>query len=100
MSVPSHGVGYGESTEELSYLIVGFGFDHKMPVVWHDDHGEDSERHDLPGFFYDSHERVVVVGFLKQSESSDRPVENVEHFVGGADSFGAWHLLILSHPHR
>ena len=51
-----------------------------MPVIRH---------HDLPGLLDDSHERVVAIWFLKQREPSDGPVEDMEHFVGGADSFCA-----------
>ncbi len=95
VGVPRHRVGDGQPSEEVGDLVVSVWPDDKMPVVRHDSHREDLQGHDLPGLLHDSLERRIVVRLLEERQPRDRPVEDMEHFAGRADSSCAWHSFTV-----
>jgi hypothetical protein len=58
----------GQPSKESRDLVLGFGFDHKMPVIGHHAIGKDGQFFALKGLGDYTLEGFIVFGLLKQRQ--------------------------------
>ena len=70
--MPVHGVWMSQPANEISYPVLGFGPDHKMPVIRQHDVGKDRLWYLGMSLTQHSFEGFIIFGFPKQSERGAR----------------------------
>ena len=86
-------VRYSQAAHEFREVVITPTFRpaNKVPMIWHQAEGEQSNRYPVQCFDYDAFESSVVRVVMKDRLSPRASIENVEDIANRTNSFPTWH---------